>query len=143
MIIRHRDYPIVSWTSIFEDLLPSLFDRSIRPVIKLAPLARFCEKAIVLGGSWQPYGYGSFISEPVLADMIRALVYKFINWEYKTPSDNRLSVFFLKRGGKRSISNSDSIYHGLKERYNNSVIQLFRLLLDLFTIQSIRRYIRT
>lgn len=97
----------------------SLFHESIRPTV--LEDGDYCEKVLVLGGFWTPNGYGSFIPEPLLADMFRATAYKYADWEYKEPEDHKLTAFLLQRGGRRKIVNLDEVYTNLISRYNSSV----------------------
>ena len=119
MILKDRDYPPDSWTTAIENLLPSLFHPSIQP--EFVSQTNFCEHIVTFGGSWQPHGYGSFLPNPLIANMFRAVVYKSIGWKWKPPVDHKLSAFFLQRGGKRSIINSDELYTSLVQSFNHSV----------------------
>ena len=113
------NHPPGSWVYTLKELIFSLFHDSLRPAV--VHDHSFCEKVLVFGGHWAPYGYGSFIPEPLIADMFRAVAYKYVGWRYKQPEDGKLSAFLLHRGGRRRITNSDEIYREMILRYNSSV----------------------
>lgn len=114
------NYPSDSWVYTLKELIFSLFHESLRPTIIHDD--SFCEKALVFGGHWTPYGYGSFIPEPLIADMLRAAAYKYVGWHYKQPEDRKLSAFLLQRGGRRRIINSDELYKRMIYHYKSSVL---------------------
>ena len=41
----------------------------------------FCDQAMIVAKAWEVSGTGSFIGEPLAADMLRAIAYKHIGWE--------------------------------------------------------------
>lgn len=118
MIYKKHTYPPGSYLRTLEELVISLFDESIRPVI--VPPRPFCEKVVVFS-SFVGSRYGSFIPEPMIADMFRAAAYKYIGWHYTEPIDQKLSAFVLQRKNKRFIINHDLIVPELQLRYNTSV----------------------
>ena len=131
MIYKQRTYPQGSYIRILEELVISLFDESIRPVI--VPPRPFCEKVVVFS-SFVGSRYGSFIPEPMIADMFRAVAYKYIGWRYTGLIDQKLSAFVLQRKHKRFVINHDLLVQELQLHYNTSVGSEVEYSLDSFEV---------
>lgn len=80
-----------------------------------------CDRSMVVAKSWEPQGTGSFISEPLAADLLRAVAYKMIGWSVTKPVDKKLNALFIKRVTKRKILNSDEVHEALVNQFGDKV----------------------
>ena len=83
---------------------------------------------MVVAKAWEVSGTGSFIGEPLAADMLRAIAYKRIGWTgWKRISEGergkvtQLEGGMIRRLGKRKILNHDELFSAIKEKFGNKV----------------------
>lgn len=83
---------------------------------------------MVVAKAWEVSGTGSFIGEPLAADMLRAVAYKHIGWtgwtrmsEGERGSVSTLNGGMVRRLGKRKIVNHDELYKAIQEKFGNKV----------------------
>lgn len=111
-----------SWAIVVENLFLSVLPEKRRPTfLNDMSVKKICDRALVVAKSWEPQGTGSFIGEPLAADLFRAVVYKHIQWKFEQPTDKKLKTLFIKRLTKRKIINTEEVYQGLQSTFNQTV----------------------
>lgn len=99
-----------------------MFPESRRPVYGFDSSVKIkCDRSLVVAKSWEPQGTGSFISEYLAADLIRAVAYKLIHWTTRKPVDNKLNTLIIKRTTKRKILNSDEMHEAIVKEFEKEV----------------------
>ena len=93
---------------------------SYDPTIDRSP---FCDRALTVTKAWETTGTGSFISEPLAADMLRAVAYRYAGWSFqkRTKGVDLLSCTFITRSKKRILLNGDAILAELENHLNKKV----------------------
>ena len=83
---------------------------------------------MVVAKAWEVSGTGSFIGEPLAADMLRAIAYKHIGWTgWKRMSISErgkvqlLEGGLIRRLGKRKILNHDELFKAIQEKFGERV----------------------
>lgn len=115
-----------SWTQVLKSLYLDVLPPQSRPsyVTKENPISSnrmVCDRALVVSKSWETEGTGSFIGEPLAADLLRAVAYKRINWKPCLTTPSRLKGGFIRRRGKRKILNYDALLNYLNSTFYSQV----------------------
>lgn len=117
-----------SWASVVESLLVSVIPEKRRPILfNNYQIKKFCDCLLVVAKAWELQGAGSFIDEPLAADLFRAVAYKHIQQKFEPPSNKELKAMFLKRLTKRKIINTDEVYRSLQVSFHKNVYDLGEL----------------
>ena len=117
-----------SWASVVESLLVSVIPEKRRPILfNNYQVKKFCDCSLVVAKAWEPLGAGSFINEPLAADLFRAVAYKHIQWKLEPPNNKKLKAMFIKRLTKRKIINTEEVYHSLQVSFHKNVYVLGKL----------------
>lgn len=99
------DLSPASWSLLLESLYLEVFPPSRRPHYHPKPDKRreslLCDASMVVARAWETDGTGSFIGEPLAADMLRGAL--------------------IKRLGKRRLLNSDEVLFALQDSFSREV----------------------
>ena len=63
-----------------------------------------CDRGMVVAKAWETAGTGSFIGEPLAADLLRAAAYRKFHWAFQwKKKGEKLAGILIRREGKRKL----------------------------------------
>ena len=81
-----------------------------------------CDKAMTVAKSWEPYGSGSFIGEPLAGDLLRSVAYRYANVSFaKLRRNDTLRGLWQRRVVVRVIENEVAMIDAVRARYSKEV----------------------
>lgn len=125
-LVDQPDLSPASWSLLLESLYLEVFPPSRRPHYHPKPDKRreslLCDASMVVARAWETDGTGSFIGEPLAADMLRGVGYKRVGWRFQRKRrGDRLRGALIKRLGKRRLLNSDEVLFALQDSFSREV----------------------
>ena len=114
-----------SWTGELLDLYLDTFPAEHRPMYlppRESAKRRVCDRAMIVAKAWETSGTGSFIGEPLAADLLRGAAYKRMNWKFEWKKKGaKLSGILIKRLGKRKLLNHDAVFEAVRKEFDREL----------------------
>lgn len=113
-----------SWTAELLSLYLDTFPAGRRPSY-LFPRKRgekVCDRGMVVAKAWETRGTGSFIGEPLAADLLRAAAYRKFGWAFHGKGKGeKVEGILIKRLGKRKLLNHDEVLKSLQNEFGSEL----------------------
>lgn len=110
-----------SWVVELLDLYLDAFPAGQRPMYlppRGAAKRTVCDRGMVVAKAWETAGTGSFIGEPLAADLLRAAAYRKFHWAFQwKKKGEKLAGILIRREGKRKLLNHAEVLEGLRNEF--------------------------
>lgn len=116
---QEPNFDPLAWASVLKSLYLELLP-GVSFSQKSSPAGEVCDAAMVVAKAWEVDGTGSFIGEPLAADLLRAVAYRRLGG---VPAGNAkmLAGGMIRRMGKRKILNHVPLLRNISETFREKV----------------------